>query len=334
MMEMSLDLSHLYRHRLFQSDAPTESHDLAAKELADHSLRWGTGVVDTKMCKAEVRQLQLFTLSYGAEVEITPRPSEDFIVVHSSLHGMAEVISDGERIVLSEGRTGWIAPRKSWYMRWQAGSEQLILKVPKRMLGSSGITQKSSALSPAGLFPNSVDRQWHSLIQVLLNASSISINSPAHENWVDHFEQVVAMFLVSQGAVHESIVGAGQFNDEDPVEVCEGLLVTGASRRLEAMESYIRGRLSAPVSLIDLARAAGVSSRVLQTLCHRHRGATPTDLLRNMRLDAVRARLLMSDASNVTEAALEFGFGHLGRFSTYYRERFGELPRETADRRK
>jgi len=35
---------------------------------------------------------------------------------------------------------------------------------------------------------------------------------------------------------------------------------------------------------------------------------------------------------NVTAIALDHGFGHLGRFSAYYRQRFGELPRETAAR--
>ena len=57
--------------------------------------------------------------------------------------------------------------------------------------------------------------------------------------------------------------------------------------------------------------------------CHNH---SPMVLLRNRRLDAVRARLLQQPSPCVTDAALEFGFGHLGRFSSYYRERFGEAP--------
>ncbi len=53
------------------------------------------------------------------------------------------------------------------------------------------------------------------------------------------------------------------------------------------------------------------------------------ELLRNLRLDAARQRLLSERSSSVTDVALEFGFGHLGRFSAYYRSRFGELPRQT-----
>ena len=53
------------------------------------------------------------------------------------------------------------------------------------------------------------------------------------------------------------------------------------------------------------------------------------NLLRNMRLDAVRAQLLLQPDLNITETALQFGFGHLGRFASYYADRFGELPRQT-----
>ena len=83
------------------------------------------------------------------------------------------------------------------------------------------------------------------------------------------------------------------------------------------------------MALDDLARAAGVSVRGLNQLCQRHHGTSPMALLRNRRLDAVRARLQQQPSPCVTDAALEFGFGHLGRFSSYYRERFGELPSQT-----
>jgi transcriptional regulator GlxA family with amidase domain len=101
------------------------------------------------------------------------------------------------------------------------------------------------------------------------------------------------------------------------------------ARRMEAVREYMHSRLCAPISLHDLARAGGVSVRTLNLLCHRHHGTTPMELLRNMRLDAVRARLLLQPEASVTAIALDFGFGHLGRFAAYYHDRFHELPRDT-----
>jgi transcriptional regulator GlxA family with amidase domain len=97
--------------------------------------------------------------------------------------------------------------------------------------------------------------------------------------------------------------------------------------------AYIDTKLCAPILVEDLARAAGVSGRALNALCHRHHGIPPMELLRNLRLDAARARLLTDASASITDTALAFGFGHLGRFSAYYFSRFQELPRDTQRRR-
>ncbi|MFB9123776.1 AraC family transcriptional regulator [Paraburkholderia dipogonis] len=102
---------------------------------------------------------------------------------------------------------------------------------------------------------------------------------------------------------------------------------------MDAVLAYIDSRLCAPISLEDLARAASMSSRALNILCHRHHGVPPMKLLRNLRLDAARARLLGDASASITDTALALGFGHLGRFSAYFFSRFQELPRDTRRRR-
>ena len=79
----------------------------------------------------------------------------------------------------------------------------------------------------------------------------------------------------------------------------------------------------------QVASDLGVTTRTLNVVCHRHRGVAPMTLVRNLRLDAARQRLLSGLPVSITEVAMEYGFGHLGRFSAYYRERFGELPKQT-----
>ena len=53
--------------------------------------------------------------------------------------------------------------------------------------------------------------------------------------------------------------------------------------------------------------------------------------LRSLRLNAVRQRLLATPAGtpDVSQAAGEAGFSHLGHFGTRYRQLFGELPSQT-----
>ena len=108
---LSLDLSALQRRPVFTSDARVDSHDLVAREFSDHGLKWCSGAVDTALSKVRIRQLQMFMLQYGAEVEIRPRPFDDFVLVHLSLSGLAEMVSDGVPIRLPAGAAALIAPR-------------------------------------------------------------------------------------------------------------------------------------------------------------------------------------------------------------------------------
>ena len=319
---MPLDLAPLYRNCLLRSHEPLESHECVARELSEHDLRWKSERIDTALYRVRSRQLSLFMLRYGAELEIRPRLFGDFALMHFSLRGMAEFECDGIRMAVPEGHAGIIAPRRDWRMHWQQGAEQLILKIPHHMLDDGARDWRQ--LPPLSLLPQAHQAQWSLLVQSLLQACALPVDddTPARAAWLDHFERSVALFALAHHGDRATVSSPADPAEEMPA----GL------QRLDAMQAYMRGHLAAPMSLADLAAAAGVGARTLGALCQKHYGLTPMDLLRAMRLDAVRARLLARPSASVTATAFEFGFGHLGRFSAYYRERFGELPSQTAGR--
>ena len=93
---------------------------------------------------------------------------------------------------------------------------------------------------------------------------------------------------------------------------------------------YMRAHFEEPIAIADLARSIGVNLRSLQMAFRKHRGCSPRETLNRMRLEEVKRRLLDDrQAVSVSTAAFDCGFTHLGRFSTLYRETFGELPSET-----
>ena len=324
------ELLPLYRNRVFRSDVRSESYQHVAQELAEYDLRWKRGAADVAFFRGALQQLQLYVLRYGAEVEMRPRLFKDFTVVHMSLRGAAEIECDGVRIDVAEGRTAVISPRRDVRMKWHAGTEQLILKLPNALIDrvqAEGLGH--TALAPASLIPARHATHWELLLKSMLNlVQQPDTPDPA---WLAHLERNIAAFLL----LHQDTTPVRQLAPT-PTLVCaspDELESAGAdTKRLEAMMRYMEQRLAAPVSLYDLAAAAGVSTRTLNTLCHRHYGETPMNLLRNMRLDAVRSRLLAQPDANITSVAMEFGFGHVGRFASYYAERFGQLPRQTHSR--
>ena len=328
----ALSLASLHGHRVFQSTRKVDCHAQVARELSEHDLFWKGDDVDTVLFKATIRQLQIYLLRYGAEVIVRPRLFDGFALVHMTLSGTAEIEADGQKVRIAQGRTALIAPKRNLRLWWQAGSEQLILKVPLALFDElSAQAQTGPATLPSlFLLPERLLSHWDMLVQSLLRLVALPGHDDGNSAWINHFERGAVQFLLSQMApAGRAAPGAAGAAGSAAEASAESLVGAGKSQRLDVLEKYIKTRLSAPLALADLANAAGVSVRTLNALCHQHHGVAPMDLLRNIRLDAARERLLVQPDANVTDTAFEFGFGHLGRFSAYYRERFNELPKHT-----
>jgi AraC-like DNA-binding protein/TolB-like protein len=107
------------------------------------------------------------------------------------------------------------------------------------------------------------------------------------------------------------------------------LFPRGVRRALDAMSANLEHNWS----LLDLASAAGVSSRTLQRQFRDFFGKAPGVALRDMRFERARRELLQGvPDARVMDVALRCGFPHLGRFSIEYRRRYGETPSRTLKR--
>jgi AraC-like DNA-binding protein len=104
--------------------------------------------------------------------------------------------------------------------------------------------------------------------------------------------------------------------------------------RLRAAVEYVHEHVAEPLSVSDIAAAAGLSVRATQEAFQRHIGLTPLRYLQHVRLEQVRRELLRADprTTSVQSIARAWGFAHLGRFSATYRDTYGEYPRNTLRR--
>ena len=85
------------------------------------------------------------------------------------------------------------------------------------------------------------------------------------------------------------------------------------------------------ISISSLAKQYKVSEQTLQNSFKSLFGFTPKLFLRQLKLNIVRQELQKSDPeqNTVSKVALKWGFRHMGRFSAYYAELFGENPSMT-----
>ncbi len=102
-------------------------------------------------------------------------------------------------------------------------------------------------------------------------------------------------------------------------------------RHVVRATDYLMAHLADPVSLAQVAGAAGVSERSLRREYKKRFGVTVMEFLRQRRLESVHQALQSAEPgeTTVTDVAIRFGFSHLGRFSGSYRQAFGCLPSET-----
>ena len=95
---------------------------------------------------------------------------------------------------------------------------------------------------------------------------------------------------------------------------------------------HIEAHLDEPISMADIARAAGVSVRAVQSTFRDLLDTTPMNYVRDRRLEAAREDLLRygpGDGVTIAMVASDWGFSNAGRFATAYRQRFGEPPSAT-----
>lgn len=325
----SQQLSPLYGREVFRSRAAEETHARIATELKPHRSVWHCGDVDAIFCRAELSSLSLCILRYGCDVEIEPDALGNFVLVQMPLRGTADIHHGGGSLQIHPGQGAVISAHKPVRLRWHADCEQLMLKIKLSRLqevarhafslrGPDGIGEIDFEM-PLPL-DDTAGTQWRRMVASLASLLPATGDTGYDARWLSHCEDNLMLYLLCHrpNSVRERHDDARHGSE------------AASLRQLRRAEEFMHERLDTPVALEDVARAIGLTRRGLALLFRRYRELSPGEALRNMRLDAAHAQLARHDGASVTEVALNCGFSHLSRFAACYRERFGHLPRETA----
>jgi AraC-like DNA-binding protein len=140
-------------------------------------------------------------------------------------------------------------------------------------------------------------------------------------------EQVANFWRRSLVEVFVGDVACADGDDADAV-------IPSTARVVRDVEHYVDAKKLRPVHVSEICAHLNISRRTLHRSFSDVLGIGPGTYLRYKRLCAVHSRLRRPDkeGARVTEAATEFGFLELGRFSQQYKQLFGEYPNETLRR--
>ena len=96
---------------------------------------------------------------------------------------------------------------------------------------------------------------------------------------------------------------------------------------IRASRDYMRQHLDQPLNLDQIARASGITPTHLIRLYQQNLDTTPIRLLWDMRLTHA-STLIQNSGLSIKEVAHRCGFSNAQHFSTAFRKRFGQTPRE------
>jgi AraC-like DNA-binding protein len=167
--------------------------------------------------------------------------------------------------------------------------------------------------------------------------------SPRHAEYMMTAATVASEYMES-GTFRHPLVRASLFHtlamaalqcfplSTDPAE--QPLSGSAQLEKYRRAVTFIDDHASLPITVGDIAGAAGTTIAQLNEAFRAHRGTTARSYLWTVRLAAAHTDLLVSDPSStdLAELAGRWGFADLDRFTRRYRAQYGEDPAATLGR--
>ncbi|WP_341523490.1 AraC family transcriptional regulator [Pseudomonas sp. G.S.17] len=258
--------------------------------------------------------LDLCRISYGAPVRVTSPALETVYHLQILLRGHCRSRTCGEEQIYRPGEILLINPDDPVDLTYSADCEKFIVKLPVRLIENACLEQHWT-LPQQGIRFAAARQQLKTMggFVQLLGLICHEAENAAGAEVQGLYERIVASKLLE--LLSSNVLRVIPKPEE--------------SGGFEAVRQFIEEHLTEDISIEQLMTVARVSERTLYTLFERQVGLAPREFVRQRRLERVHAVLQLATARSVTEVAMDHGFLHLGRFSSAYRTRFGELPSQT-----
>lgn len=200
-----------------------------------------------------------------------------------------------------------------------AGYQAFVLSIPPQLLGD----RLNRVEARGGMVSGDLSREddLHLARLTLALAAQVSLSGSGTTAMEPLLANAWKTVVVEQmNACLDARLGQGRRDASDNVHDLSLIHVRRAEEMMHERPSEIG-------SLRDVAHHVGVSERTLQAAFRKVRGATPTQVLSQARLQCARRALQDSEGPNtVSEVCSLCGIEHHGRFSKLYKEAFGEHP--------
>ena len=303
----------LGRCRLFESSDIDEACDRIGRVMQPHHLK-PVGPFCRNVYRMDylrIGGLGMGTIRLG-RTQVDCGEIDGYHLLIFCIEGNARIAHSVGETEIGKMRGVCLWPGELFQGEFSEDCEQLVFRIdPKLMDSHAG--QRNSRLVPILDLNKRALAPWTSLVCSILHdpcAIEMILGNPRIA--ADYEQLLIGLLLSGQGLLEQPKPTRG-----------------AACASVRRAELFIREHFAEGLRLDDIAAASGVPARTLLDSFRHFRQTSPMRYLRNVRLDAVRERLLIEHEANISLLAFDAGFGHLGRFARDYCDRFCETPSQT-----
>jgi AraC-like DNA-binding protein len=308
---------------LFKASQIDEAHEQIARIVNPHRITVLSypELLSVEFSGLTEEDISFFHIQYGAGVEVKPDESRAYFFVQTTMEGSSLILGSRDPYPAPESHTVVVSPDRPYRMRIAAGTKRMVVGIRVGALERHLAQLCGRALDEPLVFaPNgnsaTVTSVWFGHIRNLYSLFKLSPTSYENETCRRHHWDATCTLLLNL------------FSHNYSETLARGSTKV-ASRRCRAAMEFMRENLCGGTTVADVADYVGLSVRALQMAFQRHYDVTPSAMMRDLRLDAVKAALEHADDSNtVTGVLLDHGVSSTGHFAAQFRKRFGVTPRD------
>jgi AraC-like DNA-binding protein len=271
---------------------------------------------------ARLDDIGLTRMQFSPRTRLTAEPDSDVNITHL-IRGRNVLGHGKDALHFAPGDTYLVTPSRHQDFDF-ADIDLFTVRLPRALLEDVAHTQtgiRGADLRFVGARPITahLGRHWTQTVSHVTNtvlSDAALVQNPLIVAQARHFLAATALTVFPNSSL-------------DAYRGPAGDIAPSALRRAMA---YAEVNAERPITVADMAAAAGITSRGLQAAFRRHRDTTPLQYARTVRLERAHHDLQAADPTTgvtVTMIATRWGFTHPGRFSTDYRAAYGVSPSHT-----
>lgn len=310
----TVEVAALRRCRLFVSDDVDEARDRISKILQPHTLL-PIGYSGRRLYHMDVIELPgIWINAIGFGEACIRVPPLDFHVVIFCLSGRAWMRSGEVETDIGPHRAIACSPGRPLDGTFSRDCEQIVVRINRCAL-EAHTGARNVTMDPVIDIDNRFERPWLMHLNSLVASPELLRMVQSDRKIATNYASLLIRTLVT-GHRQKSLCDKASIQCAAPACVYRA-------------EAFIAAHAPEAITLQDIAIAARAPVRTLLHGFRKFRETTPMQFLRSFRLTQARDQILQDMSRSIASIALECGFGNLGRFSSEYATKFGELPSET-----